>query len=117
MVPSPPHYRDNLRKSWYDGTLTFNAFGTVSYDPASSAYTLHSHALGLVGDFRLTPAADGYAWEIPAGPMTIRYTAVVKAGRWDLLAVASAPLLTGSLPFPRADAQTFSDTVPSPVPS
>ena len=25
---------------------------------------------------------EGYSWEIPAGPMTIRYHAVVKNGEW-----------------------------------
>jgi hypothetical protein len=65
-----------------DGKVTFNAFGTISYNPATRAYTLHSYAQGNVGDFVLAPAADGYVWEIPAGPMTIRYTAVVKNGAW-----------------------------------
>ena len=65
-----------------DGTLTFNAFGIISYNPATHVYTLHSYAQGNVGDFVLTPAADGYVWEIPAGPMTIRYTAVIKDGAW-----------------------------------
>ena len=65
-----------------DGKVTFNAFGTISYNPATRAYTIHSYAQGNVGDFVLTPAADGYVWEIPAGPMTIRYTAVVKNGAW-----------------------------------
>lgn len=65
-----------------DGKVSFNAFGTISYDPATRAYTLHSYALGNVGDFVLTLAADGYVWDIPAGPMKIRYTAVVKDGAW-----------------------------------
>jgi hypothetical protein len=65
-----------------DGKVTFNAFGTVSYNPATRVYTMHSHALGNVGDFVLTPSADGYVWDIPAGPMTIRYTAVIKEGTW-----------------------------------
>ena len=43
---------------------------------------LHSHAMGNVGDFVLTLSPDGYTWEIPAGPMTIRYTAVIKDGAW-----------------------------------
>ena len=63
-----------------DGKVTFNAFGTISFDPATRAYTLHSYAMGNVGDFVITPTADGYTWEIPAGPMTIRYTAVIKDG-------------------------------------
>jgi hypothetical protein len=65
-----------------DGSVGFNAFGTVSYDPATKKYTLHSYALGRVGDFNLTPAAEGYVWEIPMGPMTIRYTALIKNGEW-----------------------------------
>jgi hypothetical protein len=65
-----------------DGKVTFNAFGTISYNPATHVYTLHSYAQGNVGDFVLTPTADGYVWEIPAGPVIIRYTAVIKDGAW-----------------------------------
>ena len=65
-----------------DGTVGFNAFGTVSFNTRTRTYTLHSYAEGNVGDFVLTPSADGYVWEIPAGPMTIRYTCVVKDGTW-----------------------------------
>lgn len=65
------------------GNTVFNAFAVVSYDPATRRYTMHSHAQGMVGDFNLTPTADGFQWEIPAGPATIRYTAVVKDGHFD----------------------------------
>jgi len=65
-----------------DGKVTFNAFGTISFNPATRAYTFHAHAQGLVGDFPLTPAADGYTWEIAMGPAMMRYTAVVKDGAW-----------------------------------
>ena len=65
-----------------DGKVGFNAFGTISYNPATRTYTLHSYAQGNVGDFALKVTADGYVWEIPAGPMTIRYTAVIKDGAW-----------------------------------
>jgi hypothetical protein len=64
------------------GQVTFNAFGIVSYNPMQKNYSLHSHAQGNSGDFKLTPTADGYIWEIAAGPMTIRYTAVIKDGNW-----------------------------------
>ena len=64
------------------GKLSFNAFGTISYAPATKSYTLHSYALGYVGDFSLTPTPDGFSWEIPAGPATLRYTAVVNKGSW-----------------------------------
>lgn len=63
-----------------DGKVSFNALGIVSYNPASRAYNLRSYAQGQVGDFTLTPTVDGYTWEIAAGPMTIRYAAVIKDG-------------------------------------
>jgi hypothetical protein len=65
-----------------DGTVVFNAFATISYNPATKVYTIHSYAMGNVGDFVLTPTSDGYVWEIPAGTMTIRYTATIKDGTW-----------------------------------
>jgi len=63
-------------------SVTFNAFGIVSYDPMKKAHALHSYAMGLAGDFAFTPTDSGYVWEIPAGPMTIRYTAVVRGEKW-----------------------------------
>ena len=36
--------------------------------------------MGKVGDFVIAPGIDGYTWEIPARPVTIRYATVVKAG-------------------------------------
>src|SRR5262245_24176040 len=67
-----------------DGTVGFNAFGVVFFDPAKNTYQFHSHAMGRSGDFELKPAAGGtgYSWDIPAGPMTIRYTATLKDGVW-----------------------------------
>jgi len=65
-----------------DGRVGFNAFGVISYDPATKKYTMRSYAQGYQGDFVITPTSDGYTWEIPAGPMTIRYTAVIKDGKW-----------------------------------
>lgn len=65
-----------------DGKVTFNAFGTVSYNPAKKTYTLHSYAMGNAGDFQLLLTDDGYVWNVPAGPFTIRYTATLKNGVW-----------------------------------
>ena len=80
----------------HDGKVTFNAFGTISYDPGKKTYTLHSYAMGSVGDFVLKLTADGFIWEIPAGPMKIRYTAVVKDGAWretgDQIAPGAEPV-------------------------
>jgi hypothetical protein len=40
--------------------------------------------------------ADGYVWEIPSGPVTIRYTATVGNGAWrevgDTIAPGKAPV-------------------------
>lgn len=66
-----------------EGKVSFNAFGTISYDPSTQRYTLHSYAQGRSGDFPFTPTATGYVWEIAAGPVTIRYTATVKDGAWN----------------------------------
>ena len=63
-----------------DGSVGFNAFGIISYDPATKVYKMRSYAQGRGGDFVIKPTADGYTWEIPAGPMTIRYTAAIKDG-------------------------------------
>jgi len=63
-------------------SVSFNALGIVSYDPMKNVHTLHSYAMGLAGDFAFTPVDSGYRWEIPAGQMTIRYTAVVRGGKW-----------------------------------
>jgi hypothetical protein len=66
-----------------DGRVGFNAFGIISYNTVTRAYSLRSHAQGQVGDFALRLTSDGYVWEIPAGPATIRYTAVIKNGAWQ----------------------------------
>jgi hypothetical protein len=38
--------------------------------------------MGMSGDYAVRPTADGFVWEIPAGPMTIRYTATFRDGVW-----------------------------------
>lgn len=63
-----------------DGRVSFNAFGVISYSAETKGYRMRSHAQGRYGDYMITPTDDGYMWEIPAGPMTIRYTAVIKDG-------------------------------------
>lgn len=65
-----------------DGRVSFNALGTVSYNPKSKAYSMHSYALGYVGDFVFMPTKDGYSWDIPAGPVTMHYAAVIKDDHW-----------------------------------
>jgi hypothetical protein len=79
-----------------DGRVSFNAFGIVSYDPDKKTYSLRSYTQGRTGDFPLSVTADGFTWEIPAGPMTIRYVATIKEGTWhevgDRVAGAGEPV-------------------------
>jgi len=66
-----------------DKTTGFNAFAVVSWDPMSKKYELRSYAQGMAGTFELKLTADGYTWEIPAGPGAIvRFTATVKGDTW-----------------------------------
>ncbi len=65
-----------------DGSTTFNALGIISYNVATKTYLMRSHAMSFVGDFVVKRTDDGFTWDIPAGPATIRYTAVVKDGLW-----------------------------------
>ncbi len=79
------------------GRVGFNAFGTISYQPETKTYNLHSYALGYAGDFPLTLTADGYTWDVPAGPgATIHYTATIANGAWrevgDRIVAGAAPV-------------------------
>ena len=64
-----------------DGSVGFNALGVISYNPGTRTYTMTSWAQGNSGAFPIRPTADGYVWEIPAGPgAVIRYTATIRDG-------------------------------------
>ena len=66
-----------------DGSVGFNAFAVVSYNPATKGYSLQSYAQGYAGTFPLQVTDDGYVWQVPAGPgALIRYTATIKDGSW-----------------------------------
>jgi hypothetical protein len=65
-----------------DGRLAFNALGVVYFDQQRQVLRFQAHAMGNSGDYSFTPKADGFVWEIPAGPMTIRYTATIANGEW-----------------------------------
>lgn len=64
------------------GRVTFNALGIISWDVAAKRFMMRSYAQGHAGDFPIERTADGFRWEIPAGPFTIRYVAVVRDGTW-----------------------------------
>jgi hypothetical protein len=65
-----------------DGSKGFNAFGVISYDPSADKFEFRSYAQGRSGTFAIAPNGNGYVWEIPAGPATIRYTATLADGTW-----------------------------------
>lgn len=65
-----------------DGRVSFNALAVIAYDPATKAYSLQSNALGRSGVFPLSVTPNGFIWSIPAGPVTIRYTAVIEGDSW-----------------------------------
>ncbi|MGE3180538.1 MAG: DUF1579 domain-containing protein [Phycisphaerae bacterium] len=65
-----------------EGSVSFNAFAVISYDVQTKKYNFRSHAMGRLGDFEIIPNDDGFTWEIPAGPITIRYQATIKDGVW-----------------------------------
>jgi hypothetical protein len=66
-----------------DGSLSFNAFAVISYDPDRKAYSMRSYTNGRAGDYPITPTPTGFTWEIQAGPnMKIAYEATVKDGVW-----------------------------------
>ena len=64
------------------GKTVFNAFGVISYDAAGERYVLRSHTGGRQGEFELTVDDEGYSWEIPAGPGTVRYRADIDETSW-----------------------------------
>ncbi len=80
-----------------DGKLEFNAFAIISFDPKAGAYNFRSYAHGQAGDFVFKPTDDGFSWDIPAGPATIRYTAVVTEDTWTETGVR---LMPGQDPVP-----------------
>lgn len=66
-----------------DNTTGFNAFAVASFNPQTEKYEFRSYAQGYAGTFDLQLTADGYVWEVPAGPKAItRFTAVVKDNTW-----------------------------------
>ena len=65
-----------------DGSVPFNAFAVISYNPATQKYSIRTYSGGRQGDYPLTLTAEGFDWEIPAGPMTIKYKATIKDGVW-----------------------------------
>ena len=60
-----------------DGTASFNAFAVISYAPDTQTYSMQSWSDGREGRFEMVLTDKGYVWEIPAGPMTIRYEAEI----------------------------------------
>ncbi len=66
-----------------DGRTSFNALGVISYNPATKQYSIQSYASGQAGAFPLRATANGFVWQISAGPGAIvRFTATIQGGSW-----------------------------------
>jgi hypothetical protein len=65
-----------------DGSVSFNAFAVIGYDPDTGTYAMQSWNDGREGRFELELSDNGYRWEIPAGSMTIRYEAEITASTY-----------------------------------
>ena len=69
-----------------DGSVAFNAFAILSFDPATRAYNFRSYAMGHANDFPFQATPDGFTWETSrdteAGTVTTRYTTVIEDGTW-----------------------------------
>lgn len=63
------------------GDLQFNALGAI-YGKPDGKFEMHSWAQGRSGIFPVIPVDGGFDWEMPAGPMKIRYEARLVAGKW-----------------------------------
>jgi hypothetical protein len=74
-----------------DGKVGFHAFGAISFDPATQAYWMASHAGGRAGRFQLKVVDNGWSWEVPAGPAAVRYTATFADGKWTEVGDYVAP--------------------------
>ena len=102
-----------------DGSVGFNALGVISFDPAKKAYNLRSYALGRSGDFPIQPTADGYVWEIPQGPATIRYTAAIQGDTLrevgDRIVPGREPLRFFEMTLKRLGDSDWPETRPVPM--
>lgn len=64
------------------GRTVFNASTVLSQDEAGGI-RMRTWTMGHESARELKLRPDGFAWEIAAGTMTIRYTATVRNGVWD----------------------------------
>ena len=65
-----------------NGKLVFHAVATLGYDARKKAYAFRTNSRGEIGDFAFTASDSGFVWEIPTPAFTMRYTAVIRDGRW-----------------------------------
>ncbi|RFB04687.1 DUF1579 domain-containing protein [Parvularcula marina] len=66
-----------------DGSIGFNAFGIISYDPRADAYEIRAYTGGNAGTYPIIVTETGYEWTIPIGPeMRVDYVAVIDGDSW-----------------------------------
>lgn len=95
-----------------DGSTGFNAFGTISFEPNTGKYNLHSYAQSFAGDFELKVTDTGYTWEVPAGPSAkVLYTATITDSTWlevgDRIVEGQAPVRVFQMDLKRVGPTTW----------
>lgn len=69
-----------------DGKLAENTLEIISYNAETKAYFIRWYGQGIASDLPITPSANGFSLEYPAGKDRIRFTVVVANGTWTEIA-------------------------------
>lgn len=103
-----------------NGSVSFNALGVISYNPASRSFSIQSWAMGQSGSFPMQVSENGYVWETPAGPgAVIRYTATVRGNQFhevgERISGNAAPLRIFEMYLRRIGRTTWPAANPVPM--
>jgi hypothetical protein len=69
-----------------DGKLAENTLEIISYNAETKAYFIRWYGQGIASDLPITPSANGFSLEYPAGANRIRFTVSVVNGTWTEIA-------------------------------
>lgn len=91
-----------------EGKTAFNAFGTISYNPATQGYDFRAYSGGRSGTYEMTLTDTGFIWTIPAGSGEVVHTAVIEGDSW----VETGEYVVGEQRYPtvRLDLTRIGDT-------
>ncbi len=67
-----------------DGTVSFRALATISYDDASRTYRFRAYHEGRYVDTELAVTGNGFSWSYPAGPAhVVNAMHLTDKGEWQ----------------------------------